>query len=89
MPCTTRIFSILTYPQYSSTLDSLVEKDWWFLCDECGQWRKLPADADDAESYRVCKDAARKCTEVGDKEHVMQRGQVSVCAIVLSLLHKK
>ena len=82
MPCTTRIFSILTYPQYASALDGLVEKDWWFVCDGCEQWRKLPADADDPGSYRFCKDAGRECTEVEDQEHVMQRGEVSVCAIV-------
>jgi len=82
MPCTTRIFPILTYPQYASTLDRLVEKDWWFQCVECDQWRKLEADVDDPGSYRCCKDAGRECAQVEDKEHVMQRGEVSVCAIV-------
>jgi len=82
MPCTTRIFAILTYPQYASILHGLVKQDFWFKCDLCAKWRKLQADADDPESYRFCEDAGRKCTEVEDKQHVMQRGEVSVCAIV-------
>jgi len=82
MPCTTRIFSILTNPQYASILDGLVEQDWWFKCDQCAKWRKLQSDVDDPESYRSCQDAGRECIEVEDKEHAMKRGEVSVCAIV-------
>ena len=82
MPFTTRVLSILTYPQYARTLRDLVELDSWFRCDDCNQWRILKDDASEPEAYNICADAGRKCTEAEDKQYVMKRGDVSVCVIV-------
>ena len=84
MPFTTRIVSILTYPQYARTLDGLAEQDYWFSCDDCKQWRMLKEGAGDPEAYRICADAGRKCTEAKDQQYVMKRGDVSV-GVILSV----